>query len=91
MNKLVKYLAEHYHPGGNAFKIVLTSELVEKSGFTVEEVHEMTREADGEKMVVFGRLRVKGNRWGVDAMIPGDIDNVAITRKGLEWIKTHIL
>ena len=42
-------------------------------------------------MIVIGRLKVKGNRWGVDAMIPGDIDDVAITRKGLEWYKhAHI-
>ena len=39
MNKLGEYLVEHYNPGGNAFKIVLVPELIEKSGFTVEEVH----------------------------------------------------
>ena len=88
MNKLVKYLAEHYHPGGDAFKIAMATELIERSGFTAEEVHEMALMAYNEKMVLIGRMRVKGNRWGVDAMIPGDIDNMAITRKGLEWIKT---
>ena len=49
MNKLEKYRAEHYHPGGNAFKIVLPHELIEKSGFTVEEVHLMAIESYNEK------------------------------------------
>ena len=39
MNKLVEYLVEHYNPGGNAFKIVLVPELIEKTGFTVNEIH----------------------------------------------------
>ena len=36
---------------------------------------------DSEKLVLIGRIHVKGNRWGLDQMIPGDIDTVAITRK----------
>ena len=89
MNKLVEYLGEYYHPGGDAFKIALATELIERSGFTVEEVHLMALMAYREEMILIGRLRVKGNRWGLDKMIPGDIDNMAITRKGLEWIKLN--
>ncbi len=89
MNKLVEYLAEHYHPSGNAFKIALATELIERSGFTEEEVHEMALMAYREEMILIGRLRVKGNRWGVDVMIPDDIDNMAIKRKGLKWIKLN--
>lgn len=85
MNRLVEYLAEHYHPGGNAFRIVLVPELLEKSGFTVEEVFAWAMEAYKEKYVLIGRIRVKGNRWGVDRMIPEDLDSVTITREGLTW------
>jgi len=41
-----------------------------------------------EKLGLIVRIPVKGNRWGSDQMILGDIDTVAITRKGLEWVKT---
>ena len=89
MNKLVDYLAEHYNPGGNAFKIALATELIERSGLTIEEVHLMALEAYNEKMVLIGGIRVKGNRWREETMIPGDIDTLAITVKGLEWIKLN--
>ena len=88
MNKLVEYLAIHHHPGGNSFKIVPVTEILEGSGLTVEEVHEMVLEAYEAKLVLFSRLRVRGNRWGIDQMIPGDIDHIAVTRKGIEWHKT---
>jgi hypothetical protein len=42
-------------------------------------------EAYKEKYVLIGRIRVKGNRWGVDRMIPEDLDSVTITREGLTW------
>ena len=87
LRALVEYLAEYHNPGGNAFKIVWASEVLEEIGFTVDEFHEMALEAYAEKMVLIGRLKVKGNRWGVDQMIPGDIDTIAIKRKGLEWYK----
>lgn len=45
MKKLLEYLAIHYNPGGEAFKIVFTSKLVEKSGFTEEEIHKMAIDA----------------------------------------------
>ena len=35
MNKLVEYLGERYHPGGDALKIALATGLIERSGFTV--------------------------------------------------------
>jgi hypothetical protein len=85
MNRLVEYLAEHYNPGGNAFKIAMALELLEKSGFTLEEVFTWAMEAYREKYVLIGRLRVKGNRWGVDQMIPEDLDSVTVTQKGLAW------
>jgi len=43
---------------------------------------------DSEKLVLIGRIHVNGNRGGLDQIISGDIDTVAITRKGLEWVKT---
>ncbi|MCJ7732139.1 hypothetical protein MUP51_07455 [Candidatus Bathyarchaeota archaeon] len=61
MNKLVEYLAEHYHPSGNAFKIVLVPELIEKSGFTVEEVHLMAIESYKEEIFLIGRIQAQ--RW----------------------------
>ena len=85
MNRLVEYLAENYHPGGNAFKIAMVPEMLKKSGFTMEEVFDWAMEAYKERYVLIGRIRVKGNRWGVDQMIPEDLDDVAITRKGLAW------
>ena len=89
MNKLVEYLAEHYDPGGNAFRIVLIPELLEKSGYTIEEVFDLAMEAYKEKYLLVGRICVKGNRWGLDQMIPEDLDTVAITRKGLTWYKEN--
>ena len=53
MNKLVEYLAEHHHPGGNSFKIVPVTEIIEHSGLTVEEVHIQALEAYEAKMVIF--------------------------------------
>jgi hypothetical protein len=87
MNELVEYLAGHYDPKGNSFRIVLIPALLEKSGYTIEEVFELAMEAYREKPLLVGRIRVKGNRWGVDQMIPEDLDTVAITRKGLAWHK----
>jgi hypothetical protein len=87
MNKLVKHLAEHYHPGGNAFRIVLVPELLENQDFTVEEVFDLAMEAYKKKHVLIGRIRVRGNRWGVDQMIPEDLDSITITREGLAWYK----
>jgi len=84
MNKLVAYLAEHHHPGGNSFKIIPV-ETVYEAGFTIEELHIMAMEASRDKYMLFSRVRVKGGRWGVDQMIPGDIDHVSVTRKGIAW------
>ena len=91
MNKLIEYLAKHHHPGGNAFKIVAVDEVLDESGFTVEEIHEWALEAAKENYVIFSRLRAKGNRWGVDQMISGDIDHVTVTRKGIQWYRDHLV
>ena len=48
MNKLVEYLSEFHHPGGNSFKIVAVDEILSESGFTVEQVHEMALETSME-------------------------------------------
>lgn len=91
MNKLVEHLAEYHHPGGNAFKVVPMEKILEESGFTVEEVHHMAMEAYKDKYLFFSRIRVKGNRWGIDAMIHGDIEYLAVGEKGLEWYNsTHV-
>jgi hypothetical protein len=90
MNRLVEYLAEHYDPGGNSFRIVMVPELLEKSGYTIEEVFDLAMEAYVEKYLLVGRIRVKGDRWGVDQMKPEDLDTVTITRKGLAWYKEQL-
>ena len=90
MNKLVEHLAVHHHPSGNAYKVVPVITILEESGFTVEEIHHMAMEAYKDKYLVFSRLRVRGNRWGVNAMIPGDIDYMAVTREGIEWYNLTI-
>ena len=38
-------------------------------------------------MILIDSTRAKGNRLRVKAMIPGGIDTLAITGKGLEWVK----
>jgi len=91
MNKLVLYLAENYHPGGRAARFAKASELIENAGFTVEEIHQMSMEAYREDMLVFARCRVKGNRWGMDKLIPGDIEYLAVTRKGLKTVDDKAL
>ena len=91
MNKLVEYLAQHYHPGGNSFRVVMVPELLEKSGYTIDEVFELAMEAYREKYLLFGRIRVKDGRWGVDQMKPEDLDTVTITRKGLAWYKEQLI
>jgi hypothetical protein len=83
----VVYLAEHYAPKAEAFNIVLVSDFVKESGFTVEELFKDAMEAYKVKMVIIGRSRVKGNRYGVDNMIPEDLETITITREGLEWYK----
>ena len=60
MNRLVEYLAEFHHPGGNSFKIVPVIELMTASGFSVEEVHEMALEASMDNYVLF--FAVEGER-----------------------------
>ena len=87
MNRLVEFLAEHYNPKGNSFRIVMVPELLEKSGHTIEEVFELAMEAYTDKYLLVGRIRVKGGRWGIDRMKPEDLDTVTITRKGLAWYK----
>ena len=84
MNKLVEYLAMYHHPGGNSFNIIPV-ETVYEAGFTVEEVYRLAMEASQDKFLLFSRVRVKDGRWGVDEMIPGDIDHVSVTRKGITW------
>ena len=84
MNRLVAYLAENHHPGGNSFKIIPV-ETVYEAGFTVEEFPRLALEASREKYLLFSRVRVKGGSWGVDEMIPGDIDHLSVTRKGIAW------
>ena len=91
MNKLVRYLAEHHHPRGEAFKFILVSDLVKESGFRLEEVFHNAMEAYKEGMVVVARSTVKGNRWGMNHMIPEDLEIIAITRGGLEWWKNRSL
>ena len=88
MNKLVEYMVEHHHPGGNAYKVVSVSTILE-AGFSVEEIHEMAIQAYTEKHLMISRIRVKGNRWGFDSMIPGDIDYMAVTGEGIEWYRTN--
>jgi hypothetical protein len=89
MNKLVEYLAENYHPGGNSYRVVSVQEVMEGSDLTVEEIHYNAMDAYKRKYLVLSRLRVKGNRYGVDMMIPGDIDHLAITREGIKWYEEH--
>ena len=90
MNKLVEYLVENYHPGGNAYKIVSTVELLQETELSVEELHNLILEANRNEMVLYSRTHVKGNRWSVDEMIPGDIDHVTVTRKGIKWHNSKI-
>ncbi|MCW4011539.1 MAG: hypothetical protein NWF07_00965 [Candidatus Bathyarchaeota archaeon] len=77
MNRLVKHMIEHHHPGGNVVKIVRAKQLIEE-GFTVEEIHNLTMEAYCEGLLVFSRDRIKGNRWSIEEMIPGDIQFIGI-------------
>jgi len=86
MNKLLEYLSEHYHPGGSAVRFAKASEIMENTGFTVKEIHLMSMEAYREDMLVFARCRVKDGRWGIDRMIPGDIEFLAVTRKALKMV-----
>lgn len=83
MNKLVKYLAEHYHPGGNAYRIARMNEILEATGWTEEEAHSMSMEARREELLYFTPKTGTG-RWNNDALIPGDIEFLAVTRKGIK-------
>ena len=87
MNKLVEYLAENYNPGGNSYKIVEVEKVLEDSGFTVDGIHRMALEAYKENLLFFFRSKVFGKRWGVDAMIPGDIEFLGVTLEGKKWYK----
>ena len=85
MNSLVYFLGEHYDPKGNAVKWARVSELIEKSSFSIEEVFSWAMEARRAGLVEVARIHVKDGRYGVDAMLPEDLDFVTLTREGKTW------
>mgnify|MGYP006292001579 CR=1 FL=1 len=89
MNKLVKYLTEHYQPGGNAYRIARMNDILESTGGTEEEAHRMTMEARREKLLYFTPKTGTG-RWNNDALIPGDIEFIAVTRKGIKQASENV-
>jgi hypothetical protein len=88
--RLVKYLGENYPLGGGAFNIVLTEKILKESDFSVEELHEMILGAKEFGYVEFARHSIRGNRWGVDSWIPGDIDSVSLTREGMNYWRNNL-
>ena len=88
MNNLVYYLGEHYDPKGFAVKGARVSEL-ENSSFSVEEIFSWAMEAREAGLIEIARIHVKDGRYGVDAMLPKDLDFVTLTREGQTYYKHH--
>jgi hypothetical protein len=65
MNRLMEYFAEHHLKRGEAFNIVLVSEIIDGSGFSLEEVLNLAMGAYHDKMVIVGRSKVNGDRMAL--------------------------
>lgn len=89
MNSLVLYLSEHYDPKGCAVKWARVSDLLDNSSYSVEQIFDWAMEAREKGLVEIARIRVKDGRYGVDAMIPLDLDFVTLTREGQLWCKAN--
>ena len=83
------FLGEHYDPKGNAVKWARVSELLENSTYSIEEVFSWAMEARGAGLVEIARIHIKDGRYGVDAMLPEDLDFVTLTREGKTWYKEN--
>jgi len=89
MNNLVLFLGEHYDPKGCAVKWAKASTLLDESSYSIEQIFDWAMEARKSGLVEIARIRVKDGRYGVDAMLPKDLDFVTLTREGQTWYKEN--
>ena len=89
MNSLVYFLGEHYDPKGCAVKWAKVSEILDSSAYTIEQIFHWAMEARRSGFVEIARIHVKNGRYGVDAMLPEDLDFVTLTKEGQTWYKHH--
>ena len=82
LRKTGKILFKHYHPGGNAYRVILIDNLVKEGSYTREQIYRMACQAHKEDQMMLEYNSKNGHHFPSQYTYE-NLEAVSLTRKGL--------